>query len=78
MNPHVAHLLIAMLVATPCARGAAQTGTKPAPGRDAPAGEDRGSKTPPVGPPWTTDFLAAHRAALAEGKPIFVYSTKTH
>ena len=36
------------------------------------------SKTPPKGPPWTMDFFAAHRQAVAEGKPIFVYSTKTY
>tara|TARA_R110002072_G_scaffold302990_1_gene490831 strand:+ start:64014 stop:64196 length:183 start_codon:yes stop_codon:yes gene_type:complete len=36
------------------------------------------SSQPPVGPPWQTDFLAARTAALAAGKPIFLYSTKTY
>lgn len=35
-------------------------------------------ETPPVGPPWVRDFLAARRTALQEGKPIFLYHTKTH
>lgn len=35
-------------------------------------------ETPPPGPPWVTDFLAARRTALQEGKPIFLYHTKTH
>lgn len=37
-----------------------------------------GSETPPKGPPWVRTFGEAQRAALAEGKPIFVYMTKTH
>ncbi|QTN32054.1 thioredoxin family protein [Akkermansiaceae bacterium] len=36
------------------------------------------SKTPPAGPPWTKDFLEAHRMAFERKKPIFIYSTKTH
>ena len=36
------------------------------------------SETPPAGPPWTKDFLEAHRIAFEQGKPIFVYSTKTY
>jgi hypothetical protein len=36
------------------------------------------SKTPPAGAPWTKDFLEAHRMASEQGKPIFIYSTKTH
>jgi hypothetical protein len=36
------------------------------------------SKTPPQGPPWTKDFLEAHRMADEQKKPIFIYSTKTH
>ena len=36
------------------------------------------SKTPPKGPPWTKDFLEAHRMAVERKKPIFLYSTKTH
>jgi hypothetical protein len=36
------------------------------------------SEKPPEGPPWTKDFLEAHRIAFEQGKPIFVYSTKTH
>ncbi|MFK7739289.1 MAG: hypothetical protein AB8H80_03115 [Planctomycetota bacterium] len=36
------------------------------------------SKTPPKGAPWTTDFAAAQRQAIAKGLPIFVYSTKTY
>jgi hypothetical protein len=37
-----------------------------------------GSETPPKGPPWVRDFHAAQATALAEGKPVFVYMTKTH
>ncbi|MCP4173274.1 MAG: hypothetical protein GY758_21160 [Fuerstiella sp.] len=37
-----------------------------------------GSETPPVGPPWKTDFQAVQREALRTGKPIFVYFTKTY
>jgi hypothetical protein len=36
------------------------------------------SETPPEGPPWTKDFLEAHRMAFEQGKLIFVYSTKTY
>jgi hypothetical protein len=37
-----------------------------------------GSDVPPEGPPWTTDLLEAQEAALKEGKPIFLYFTKTY
>ena len=37
-----------------------------------------GSETPPAGPPWQRDFVAARRQALAEGKPLFLYFTKTY
>ncbi|MHC4952957.1 MAG: hypothetical protein ACYTGZ_03645 [Planctomycetota bacterium] len=36
------------------------------------------SKTPPKGPPWQRDLLAAQKAALEQGKPIFFYFTKTY
>ena len=37
-----------------------------------------GSETPPPGPPWVRDLVTAQEQALREGKPIFVYLTKTH
>ncbi|MHC4820101.1 MAG: hypothetical protein ACYTDX_00095 [Planctomycetota bacterium] len=37
-----------------------------------------GSETPPKGPPWVRDFHEAQTTALKQGKPIFVYLTKTH
>jgi hypothetical protein len=37
-----------------------------------------GSETPPVGPPWVKDFVAAQKSALERKLPIFVYLTKTH
>jgi hypothetical protein len=37
-----------------------------------------GSETPPVGPPWQRDFAAARQQALTEGKPLFLYFTKTY
>ena len=37
-----------------------------------------GSETPPKGPPWERDLLVAQKRALDEGKPIFVYFTKTY
>ncbi|MBI3096870.1 MAG: hypothetical protein HYY93_01290 [Planctomycetes bacterium] len=37
-----------------------------------------GSETPPEGPPWKRDFLEAQKEALKEGKPIFIYLTKTY
>ncbi len=40
--------------------------------------DTKASKTPPEGPPWTTDFLEARALALESGKPIFLYSTKTY
>lgn len=39
---------------------------------------DTTSKQPPAGAPWTKDFAAAHELARKTGRPIFVYSTKTH
>ena len=36
-----------------------------------------GSETPPKGPPWVRDFHEAQERALKEGKPVFVYLTKT-
>lgn len=40
--------------------------------------EKGNSKTPPVGPPWVTDFAEARSLAIQSGKPIFLYSTKTY
>ena len=40
--------------------------------------ETDGSETPPPGPPWQHDFLAAQSEALSRGKPVFVYFTKTY
>lgn len=37
-----------------------------------------GSETPPEGPPWVRDLHAAQVEGLTQGKPIFVYLTKTH
>ncbi|MHC4223786.1 MAG: hypothetical protein ACYSX0_18765 [Planctomycetota bacterium] len=37
-----------------------------------------GSETPPKGPPWQRDFHEARRQALKEGKPLFLYFTKTY
>lgn len=37
-----------------------------------------GSETPPEGPPWQRDLLAAQAQALQEGKPLFLYFTKTY
>lgn len=36
------------------------------------------SATPPKGPPWMRDLHAARAKALAEGKPLFLYFTKTY
>jgi hypothetical protein len=36
------------------------------------------AKSPPKGPPWTTDWRAARWEALRTGKPIFLYFTKTY
>ena len=36
------------------------------------------SKTPPEGPPWQRDLLAAQKKGLEEGKPVFFYFTKTY
>jgi hypothetical protein len=36
------------------------------------------SETPPEGPPWMRDLHAARAKALAEGKPLFLYFTKTY
>ena len=32
----------------------------------------------PAGPPWFQDFSKAHEKALADGKPMFLYFTKTY
>ena len=37
-----------------------------------------GSDTPPKGPPWLRDLLAAQKQALENGRPIFLYFTKTY
>ncbi|MHC4135581.1 MAG: hypothetical protein ACYTDU_13640 [Planctomycetota bacterium] len=37
-----------------------------------------GSETPPAGPPWQRDLREARRQALLEGKPLFLYFTKTY
>ena len=37
-----------------------------------------GSETPPAGPPWKRDLVEAQREGLREGRPIFLYLTKTH
>lgn len=37
-----------------------------------------GSETPPAGPPWKRDLAEARRQALEEGKPLFLYFTKTY
>jgi hypothetical protein len=37
-----------------------------------------GSETPPKGPPWIRDFAEAQSLAIREGRPIFVYLTKTY
>lgn len=34
-------------------------------------------ETPPQGPPWQRDLHAARKEALLQGKPIFLYFTKT-
>ena len=36
------------------------------------------SATPPEGPPWERDLLAAHAKALKAGVPVFCYFTKTY
>ncbi len=37
-----------------------------------------GSDAPPKGPPWLRDLLAAQKQALENGRPIFLYFTKTY
>ncbi len=37
-----------------------------------------GSDTPPKGPPWERDLLKAQKHALEEGRPLFLYFTKTY
>jgi len=37
-----------------------------------------GSDTPPAGPPWQRHLQAARAQALREGKPLFLYFTKTY
>lgn len=44
----------------------------------APLAASAGSETPPAGPPWQRDLIAAQKLALAGNKPIFVYFTKTY
>ena len=36
------------------------------------------SENPPEGPPWKRDLLEAQKEALAKGRPIFFYFTKTY
>jgi hypothetical protein len=33
---------------------------------------------PPVGPPWQMDLGSARFRALCDGRPVFVYFTKTY
>lgn len=35
-------------------------------------------ETPPPGPPWLLSYREARLDALAHGRPVFVYFTKTH
>ncbi len=37
-----------------------------------------GSETPPKGPPWQRELPAAQKQALENGRPIFLYFTKTY
>jgi hypothetical protein len=37
-----------------------------------------GSATPPPGAHWEHDLLVAQRRALEQGKPLFLYFTKTY
>jgi len=37
-----------------------------------------GSETPPEGPPWLRDLAKAREEGIRQGKPIFVYLTKTY
>ena len=37
-----------------------------------------GSDTPPEGPPWKRDLVSAQKEALEQGKPVFLYFTKTY
>jgi hypothetical protein len=37
-----------------------------------------GSETPPEGPPFKRDFAKAREEAIRDGKPLFVYLTKTY
>ena len=36
------------------------------------------SETPPPGPPWQRDLFEARKQALEQGKPLFLYFTKTY
>lgn len=38
----------------------------------------RAGETPPPGPPWKTEWLAAKQEAITTGRPIFAYFTKKH
>lgn len=42
------------------------------------AGTARAGDEPPEGPPWVRSYEAAQADALAAGRPIFVYFTKTY
>lgn len=35
-------------------------------------------ETPVAGPPWKLDYPEARKEALAAGKPLFLYFTKTY
>jgi len=39
---------------------------------------EAGSDKPPAGAPWTMDFGAALDKAVTDGKPVFLYFTKTY
>ena len=43
-----------------------------------PAYAHAGSDTPPEGPPWQRELPAAQKQALEQGKPVFLYFTKTY
>lgn len=64
--------------ATPAADPAPSTERQETGDPETTAIEIDGSETPPLGPPWRYDFLAAQSEALSAGKPIFVYFTKTY
>ena len=43
-----------------------------------PAAAFAGSDVPPEGPPWKRDLPSAQKEALEQGKPVFLYFTKTY